>query len=183
MAVRGEDERGFGTPDLAWTPDGTRILAIVADGGTSSLRWFDREGASGTLIAGDLASEAAPGAATERCVLQFAVAARSGDVVAAISDPTTPGELWRTAPDGTGERRLTSINDAWLAELDLAPTRHVRAPSTDGVAIDGWLTGAPTAADAPPAPSSSRSTAARTTRSVPGSSSRRRCSRPRATGS
>ena len=139
-AVRGEDDRGFGTPDLAWTPEGGRILAIVADGGTSALRWFDRDGGSGTVVGGD------------RSVVQFAAAAGSGAVVFAALDATTPGDLFLAAADGTGERRLTASNDAWLAEVALAPTRRFRAAAADGTAIDGWLTGHEPAPGEPPRP-------------------------------
>ncbi len=56
------------------------------------------------------------------------------------------------AADGTGERRLTASNDAWLGEVALAPTRRFRAAAADGTAIDGWLTGHEPAPGEPPRP-------------------------------
>ena len=132
LVVRGEDERGFGPPDLAWTADGRSIVVARADGGTSQVEAFDLDGRHVVLVGGS------------RACLAFGVA-RSADGVAFVaSDPGDPGELSIVRGDGPAERRMTNLNDRWLAELDLArpvPLRHV---SGDGFEVDGWLTLPPT---------------------------------------
>jgi len=138
--VRGDDERGLGPPDLAWTPDGRRVMAIVADGGLSRLAWFDREGRSGTVLGGD------------RCLLQFAAARNTGDVAFVASDPASPGELSVARIDGTGERQVTSFNEEWLAGVELSPTRPIRCTVSDGVEVEGWVIGRHSNAGTAPPP-------------------------------
>lgn len=128
QVVRGEDERGFGPPDLAWSADGRSILVAYADGGVSGIEAFGRDGGRRRIVSGP------------RACLAFAVA-RAADVVAFVaSSPTDPGELAVVRSDGKDERRLSDLNQGWLRDLDLSLPEPVRHHAPDGFDVPGWLT-------------------------------------------
>lgn len=54
-------------------------------------------------------------------------------------DATHPAEVYVSALDGSGERRLSGFNDALLASMRPRPVERVRFASKDGTPIDGWL--------------------------------------------
>jgi dipeptidyl aminopeptidase/acylaminoacyl peptidase len=55
------------------------------------------------------------------------------------SDPHLPGDVFVADWDGSGERRLTRINDDLLAELELPAVERRSFSSPNGGSIDGWL--------------------------------------------
>ena len=55
------------------------------------------------------------------------------------TDPSHPTELFTAGIDGAGERRLTSFNDALLAEVGLSSAQRIVYPSKDGTKIEGWV--------------------------------------------
>ena len=128
LVVRGEDERGFGTPDLAWSADGRSILVAYADGGVSGVDAFGRDGGRRRVVDG------------QRACLAFAVA-RAADVVAFVaSTPLDPGEVAVVRGDGMDERALSRVNQSWMRDLDLSLPRSIRHQSPDGFEVSGWLT-------------------------------------------
>src|SRR5207245_10167613 len=54
------------------------------------------------------------------------------------ADPRDPSEAFTTNWDGTGERRVTRLNDALVAELG-APVPARRTFDTPNGRIDGWV--------------------------------------------
>ncbi len=71
-------------------------------------------------------------------------ASADGEVImAAITSPTRPAELWRIDGD---QRRLTSFNDSLLAELDLPETEEVRITSTEGAEVHAFVVRPPASA-------------------------------------
>jgi dipeptidyl aminopeptidase/acylaminoacyl peptidase len=128
LVVRGEDERGFGPPDLAWSADGRSILVAYADGGISGIEAFERAGGRRRVVAGPPAC------------LAFAVA-RASDVVAYVaSSPADPGELAVIHADGNDARPVSGLNQGWLRDLDLSVPRAIHHRSSDGFDVSGWLT-------------------------------------------
>jgi dipeptidyl aminopeptidase/acylaminoacyl peptidase len=55
------------------------------------------------------------------------------------TDPLHPAELFVSRADGRDERRLTRLNDAFLAQLPLRPAERIWYTSDDGTAVEGWL--------------------------------------------
>jgi len=55
-----------------------------------------------------------------------------------VSTPLTPSELFVTDSNGQ-EHKLTSFNDAWLAEVELVPPERITWKVADGTGIEGWL--------------------------------------------
>lgn len=64
-------------------------------------------------------------------------------VVAAITSPERPAELWRV--DGTAHK-LVSLNDAVLDQLDLGSTEVVSVTSADGTAVEAFVVRPPASA-------------------------------------
>jgi len=58
-------------------------------------------------------------------------------VVAAITSPTRPADLWQLS--GPEPVRLTALNDGLLKELDLSEPETVAVASTDEVAVEAWI--------------------------------------------
>ena len=54
-------------------------------------------------------------------------------------DATHPAEVHVAALDGSGERRLSSFNDALVTAVRPRPAEPVRFTSRDGTPIEGWL--------------------------------------------
>ena len=54
-----------------------------------------------------------------------------------ISDPHLPGEYFLVEKDGL--RRLTTVNDGWVAQFKLAEVENVQFPSKDGTEIEGFI--------------------------------------------
>ena len=54
-------------------------------------------------------------------------------------DATRPAEVHVAALDGSGERKLSSFNDALVAAIQPRPAEPVRFTSKDGAAVQGWL--------------------------------------------
>jgi dipeptidyl aminopeptidase/acylaminoacyl peptidase len=66
---------------------------------------------------------------------------KDGTLVARISDPTLPGELF--VAERGGLRQLTEVNDAFMATLRLGKTEEIHFKSHDGLEIEGFVTKPP----------------------------------------
>lgn len=65
---------------------------------------------------------------------------RDGRVMAYTSTtPVAPAEVFVSRADGSAEHRISSFNDAWLADVSLMPADRVTWEVSDGTQIEGWL--------------------------------------------
>ncbi|HTP32114.1 MAG TPA: S9 family peptidase [Candidatus Acidoferrales bacterium] len=55
------------------------------------------------------------------------------------SDALRPAEAFAARIDGGGECQLSSFNDAWIKDVDLARAERIHFPSKDGTQVEGWL--------------------------------------------
>ncbi len=129
----GTDAR-YGTPGDAprWSPDGAALFTLVSDRGNVPLLRVDAaSGAAATVLDG------------ARQITNVGVSADGRRLVYAVSDGTTPADLFACDLDdagrAVGERRLTDANAALFAEVKIrAPRKHTyRAP--DGQDLDAWV--------------------------------------------
>ena len=129
------------------------INASAAIGGSAGARVVDGAlylpGIRGTTISvdryDDTTGELTTVAGGSLVVTSFDVSSDDA-IIAAVSTPTRPAELWRFGPDG--HEVLVSLNDELLAELDLAEPELVHVRSTDGVDVEALLVRPPAAANA-----------------------------------
>ena len=122
-----------------FTPDGSKVLFLLEDGGNSHLA---RVATSGGTIERILAGE--------RDVTAFDVAKQTGDIAFLESQPQKPGEisLFPASPKGPVSAvppQLTQVNDEFLAKIALGPVERFKAKSPDGTTIDAYLTRPPNA--------------------------------------
>jgi dipeptidyl aminopeptidase/acylaminoacyl peptidase len=111
---------------IAWADGGAAILARIQDGAAVELRRIAvADGALTTLAGG------------QRVVEAFSVA-NDGTIACTISDPEHPAEVYLIDRDGR-ERRLSSINDEFVASLRFPEIAPVRAISADGTPVEGWV--------------------------------------------
>jgi len=119
----GGDLRSGSSPTPRWR-DASTILALVTDGGTTSVRAFDVRSDEITLVAGG-----------EREIYSFAATA-SGMLAIAFSTELVPSEIALVTADG--ERALTDSNP-WLREKRVIAPRRIAAAANDGTPLDAWL--------------------------------------------
>lgn len=119
--------------DLAFAPDGRSILFTLEDGGNSHLARVPVSGGPVERIV-----------AGERDVSGFDVSPQ-GELVVLESSVHQPPEI--SAVEGGSLRRLTRVNDEFLAGIRLGPVRRFQATSADGTKIDAFLTLPPDAPD------------------------------------
>lgn len=123
--VMGDLGAGNGQYPLQWSPDGTGILFVTEDRGAAMVARATRTGGVGIVLGGD------------RNCAGFHAAATT--LVAVVSSMTLPGDLFIASLDGTGERRLTDVNNDVLAGVLLTEPERVRVPIGEGMEMDGWL--------------------------------------------
>jgi dipeptidyl aminopeptidase/acylaminoacyl peptidase len=112
-------------PSIAWTPDASAVTFYATDRGSTHLyrvtvadRWVHQL-TGGSEVVADLTAAA-------------------GTVVYQRMTPTSLDELWVLPPAGE-PYRLTGVNDALRAELELAEPRHFAFRGVDSWPMDGWL--------------------------------------------
>ena len=124
---------------LAWTPDGSALIMHGSDQGRQQVYAIDAESGSVTaLTAGD------------HCVTAWSYDANCRKLAVAITRPDLPSDIFLV--EGPDLLRLTSVNAALLADLELAPVEHFRfatangtnpfiqAHGTEGLTeTDGWV--------------------------------------------
>ena len=114
------------TPGPVWSPDGTSVTSCFAvRGNVRVVRVRVPDGATETIVGG------------ERQVAYLA-SAPGTRLAYAAGDPRDPSEAFVANWDGTGEHRVTRLNDALVAELGAAvPVR--RTFDTEHGDIEGWV--------------------------------------------
>jgi dipeptidyl aminopeptidase/acylaminoacyl peptidase len=118
----GGDLRSGSNAPPCWQSD-SRILALVTDGGATSVRAFDLTSGDVTVVVGG-----------EREIYGFSM---DRDAIAiAYSTPLVPSAvaLFKNA----GEQLLADCNP-WLAEKSLVEPHRLPVTAADGTAIDAWL--------------------------------------------
>jgi dipeptidyl aminopeptidase/acylaminoacyl peptidase len=123
-------DRNVFTP--RFSQDGRAVVFLLEDGGNRHLcRIAATGGAVERIVAG------------ERDVSAFD-AGPHGEIAVLESQPQQPPEV--SAVTGSGLRRLSHMNDAFLKGVRLAPVERFKARSADGTLIDAFLTRPPGAA-------------------------------------
>jgi len=56
-----------------------------------------------------------------------------------VSTPAQPTEVFTANSDGSGEARVTSLNDEWMKAVTLTPAERLTWTVKDGTTIEGWV--------------------------------------------
>lgn len=114
---------------LTWSPDGGRLVFMVADGGSTQIASIAAAGAPSALRLETHGAHELVGCSLDR-------AARR--VACIESDPGTPGEI--AVGDLGGEmRRVTDLTGPVLRPLALARPERFQFESADGWTVEGWV--------------------------------------------
>jgi len=115
------------TPGPIWSPDNASVTFIAGDHGNAHLvRATIADGSTSVVVGGERQ-------------IAFASAKPGSRIAFAAGDLAAPSDLYVTAWDGGGERRLTQLNREILAQL--APVHGERRTFTSphGGTLEGWL--------------------------------------------
>jgi dipeptidyl aminopeptidase/acylaminoacyl peptidase len=117
------DRNVSGTP--VWSTDGAAIFAQASDRGSAPVVRFD-------VATGSACAAASP----DRVSAGFSLA-ENGVIAFVGSESSVPGEVY--VARGSGEARLSALNDRWLTEVEVPAAKRFVVRSYDGLEIDAWL--------------------------------------------
>ncbi len=118
-------------PPPAWSRDGKTLYVMASQRGATRVYAIPREGS------GSAPQTITPGGVH---VQDVAIDAARDALVMLIEDPTHLPEVYVYPPGGSGElRRLTSVNDALLAQLNLSTPEYLPYTGYEGWPMDGWV--------------------------------------------
>jgi dipeptidyl aminopeptidase/acylaminoacyl peptidase len=115
------------TPGPVWSKDNATVTFIAGDHGNAHLvRVAVSDGSTNVIVGGERQ-------------IAFASARAGARIAFAAGDLAAPSDLYVTAWDGSGERRLTHLNKEILTQL--APVHGERRTFTSphGGTLEGWL--------------------------------------------
>src|SRR6185503_6834380 len=112
-----------------WSPDSRFIYFTAAIGGETQL--FRVSAPAGKVEQVTRGERRIGGLTFDRARKRIAYTVATHD---------QPGELYSANIDGTGERKLSSVNAAFFATRRFGKTERLQWPSKDGTRIEGWLT-------------------------------------------
>jgi len=75
----------------------------------------------------------------ERLLGGFSIAASTDRMAYTATDPQHPAEAFTAQIDGSGETKLSALNDSSLKDVELSPATRIRFPSADGTQVEGWM--------------------------------------------
>lgn len=110
-----------------FSPDGQSIYFIADDDGTQNLMRVPAMGGEITRPIGG------------RKMLESFSVGKDGAISAVIGELTHPAEIYYLPASGGELRRLTTTNDALMAQLHLPEVEYVHFKSKDGTTVAGYL--------------------------------------------
>ena len=110
-----------------FSPDGKWIYFIVDDDGTQNLMRVPAMGGEITRPIGG------------RRMVESYTLGKDGSAAAVIGELTHPAEIYFLPADGGDLRRLTTTNDALMAQIRLPNVEYVHFKSKDGTTVAGYL--------------------------------------------
>lgn len=118
-----------------WSASGTHLFFVIAEGATSQLGVIDVSAREGVRVL----------TTTRREIFGVTFDRTCQVAVIAVSDPITPGDLWKLrltqapSPQLAEEGRLTAVNQSLLDTVTLSTPERFVYPGADGWPIDGWV--------------------------------------------
>lgn len=123
----GDFQLGSLPQGLVWTEDSQGFYFLASDQGSTNIYYGDIEG----LVY--------PVTLDDHHVYSFTVDVKTHKVIAGISTPTEPGELYLIDLQTGDKKQLTNVNQAFLEEIELSSAEAISFHAEDGLEIHGWL--------------------------------------------
>lgn len=116
--------------ELVWSPDSSSVLYSLSDSGNAHVRRANIASGETTLVLGG-----------SRRVMNFSVSADGSKLAYVVATPTVPCDVYASNADGSGETRLTSVNDEFLSTVLVSEPEEIHVPSlaNDHADIHGWI--------------------------------------------
>jgi dipeptidyl aminopeptidase/acylaminoacyl peptidase len=115
----------FSVAGMAWSPDGTRILATAPNKGQTSLFAIDaKTGVAATVV--ERGTVAGFGAAGDRIVFER-------------NDLRSPAEIYSVRPDGSDERAVTRINAGRVAAARMGDAEQFTFKGWNNETVHGYV--------------------------------------------
>ncbi len=111
-----------------YSPDGKTVYFAAAVGGDTQLFHL--------AAAGGVPAQVTHG---ERNLGGFSFSQNFDRMAYNAADATHPAEAFAAHTDGSGEMRLSALNDKWMADVQITPAERIHFPSKDGTQIEGWI--------------------------------------------
>lgn len=112
-----------------WSPDGKFVYFTGGIGGTTHLFRVSPEGGAVQQVT-----------TGQRRLADFAFDKAMTKVAFTVGLKESPSEISIANIDGTGERQLTHVHDAFTSEVALSRAERLQFKSPDGTMVEGWLT-------------------------------------------
>uniref|UniRef100_A0A831X0D1 Acyl-peptide hydrolase n=1 Tax=Thermorudis peleae TaxID=1382356 RepID=A0A831X0D1_9BACT len=124
------DTAASSKPGPIWAPDGQWIYTQVSDQGNVHLYRIPAGGGEPQLVVGG-----------RRRVVDFSLSADGSLIACTVSEPLNPCDVIVCSADGSGERRLTRVNEEFFATVELSEPEEVWLPSAseDRRPIHAWI--------------------------------------------
>jgi dipeptidyl aminopeptidase/acylaminoacyl peptidase len=119
------------SPAPVWSPDGKTLYGLASHRGATRVYAIPVGGAGHdplSLTPGNIH------------VMDFSADREAKIIALLIEDPTRVGEIFASSTATPGElRRITTVNDAFFADLQLATLEYMPYTGADGWPMDGWI--------------------------------------------
>jgi len=112
-----------------WSPDGKFVYFTGGIGGTTHLFRVSPEGGAVQQVT-----------TGQRRLGDFAFDKAMTKVAFTVGLKESPSEISVANIDGTNERQLTHVHDAFTSEVALSRAERLQFTSADGTPVEGWLT-------------------------------------------
>lgn len=126
-AVVGDFQQGAASPGVCWGADSESFYFLASDQGNTVIYY------------GNLTGEIYPALLDDQHVYGYTLDPKTQRIIAAISNPLLPGELFLLEVT-TGETiQLTTANEKFLAEVTLSKPEPLSFSASDGTVLNGWI--------------------------------------------
>jgi dipeptidyl aminopeptidase/acylaminoacyl peptidase len=115
------------SPSPLFSAEGSSVYVLGSLHGNVQVFRFSMDGTYGEVTQGD------------RDIYQYAITSDGRYIVAASSDPSHPGDLYRIDTHTNEELRLTNSNDELLGQLDISLPEPFWLEASDGWNVQGWI--------------------------------------------
>lgn len=125
--VVGDFQQGAVSPGMIWGDDSESFYFLASDQGNT------------VIYFANLAGEVYPALLDQQHVYGYTLDPKTQRIVAAISNPVLPGELFLLQVT-TGEiQQLTSVNKNSMESVALSMPESISFPASDGTTLNGWI--------------------------------------------
>jgi dipeptidyl aminopeptidase/acylaminoacyl peptidase len=116
--------------ELVWSPDSRSVLYSLSDSGNAHVRRVDIASGETTLVLGG-----------SRRVMNFSASADRSKLAFVVGTPVVPCDVHVSNADGSGETRLTMVNEEFLSTVLVSEPEEIHVPShaDDHADIHGWI--------------------------------------------